>query len=286
MSKLKIGKSFVFLAIIIASIAIAWIDWITPPEYRVAILEFIPILLAAKLIGVEASLLIAASVCLWWFKTDLYQGTSFQSAVLFNNLIRFAVFAALAIETAQNRQKLKLLDRLSKTDQMTGLYNRRGFIEQLEIELERCQRHFTPVALLYCDIDGMKRVNDARGHETGDRVICALASVLKAGRLYDCVARFGSGKGSDEFVVLMPHTKRSEAEALSSRIKATFDTEISLLDLEGLDIGVSIGVASWRGGHPPKSIGEILSKSDEAMYVAKRQKYQQTDNVLAEISTR
>ncbi|HUK66987.1 MAG TPA: GGDEF domain-containing protein [Anaeromyxobacteraceae bacterium] len=152
---------------------------------------------------------------------------------------------------------------------LTGLYNRRHFMERLSAELTAADRHGRPVAVLLLDVDHFKRLNDERGHLAGDEALKMLATTLKvAVRKEDVVARFGG----EEFVVLARETALSGAHTLAERIRLAVDRARASLDGREIALTVSIGVAvvsPGEGYEAGRSEQKILARADRALYRAK-----------------
>ncbi len=119
-------------------------------------------------------------------------------------------------EQERNNELVAQLERISREDSLTGLANRRSWDETLAREFERARRHDTALAVLVCDVDRLKEINDGFGHATGDRVLEATANVLSTRvRAADHVARLGG----DEFAVLCPATDLAAASALAEDLR-------------------------------------------------------------------
>jgi len=153
------------------------------------------------------------------------------------------------------------LEELATTDALTGAYNRRKFNELILAEIERVRRYGHPLSLFILDIDHFKRINDTRGHETGDEVLVVLAGLIRAGiRATDSLARWGG----EEFVVLSPEVTVEEAMGLAERLRAAAGThEYSFVG----KVTASIGVAQHRAG---ETADELFARADEALYRAKQ----------------
>lgn len=157
------------------------------------------------------------------------------------------------------------LERLATRDPLTGLLNRRAFVQRAELELERARRQGTPVAVLMVDLDHFKSINDRHGHGMGDEVLRQAAQRLEqVVRRTDCVARYGG----EEFVLLLPDTPADSALQLADKLHHS----LAQLVLPGLDMAVtvSIGVATVQG-KAPATLEDWLHRADQALYQAKRE---------------
>ncbi|MGZ4807344.1 MAG: diguanylate cyclase, partial [Ilumatobacteraceae bacterium] len=156
------------------------------------------------------------------------------------------------------------MSALALHDPLTGLANRRLFIELLEADLARTERNGLALAVAFLDLDGFKKVNDAHGHDAGDLVLCETARRLQATvRGADTVARVGG----DEFVIVYePNDSNSDTlvrrldRALSKPIKITASTVVSCPASIGVAVTSTVG---YNGV-------ELLAAADEAMYEVKR----------------
>jgi diguanylate cyclase (GGDEF)-like protein len=157
------------------------------------------------------------------------------------------------------------LTRRASYDALTGLANRALFRERLTASLARARRSGRPVAALMLDLDGFKQVNDAHGHEVGDRVLCAVADRLRdCVRTEDVVGRLGG----DEFVVLAEDLRSArDATVIAERMVAAMREPV-MVGRGPLRVPISIGIALSRSGTDRPD--ELLRLADAAMYVAKR----------------
>lgn len=157
----------------------------------------------------------------------------------------------------------KLHDRLQKmlrTDELTGLSNRRHFMEFLDKMISLSKRHSHDLSLLMADIDNFKKINDNYGHQKGDLFLKKVGKILKENtRNEDLVARIGG----DEFFILLPATGTQKAIKIAKRIKASI-LEVDMLPNEKNT--VSIGVAELK---PNDSTESFLKRADDALYIAK-----------------
>jgi diguanylate cyclase (GGDEF)-like protein len=159
------------------------------------------------------------------------------------------------------------LHELATLDSLTGLLNRRAFLDRGEAEVVRCRRHGGPLACAMIDVDHFKRINDELGHAAGDAQLRQVGGLLRATlRAHDLPARLGG----DEFVALMPETGLDGAVLLADRLRALVaERPVTLPErAEPLAVTVSVGVAAAEGCN---SLEELLARADAALLRAKRQ---------------
>jgi diguanylate cyclase (GGDEF)-like protein len=158
------------------------------------------------------------------------------------------------------------LRRLATTDPLTGANNRRRYNEISERELTRCKRYQHPLCVLMLDADHFKKVNDTYGHDAGDRVLKALASVcVRELRDVDVLGRFGG----EEFTVTLPETTIETAMEAAERLRqALAETRVPLDDGQEITFTVSIGAASLHD--PDEKLADLLNRADQALYQAKQ----------------
>jgi diguanylate cyclase (GGDEF)-like protein len=162
----------------------------------------------------------------------------------------------------RNEQLVARLFRAARTDLLTGLANRQGFNERLELELARGRRTGCPMALLLADIDGFKELNDRLGHPAGDVALSEVGAVARAvGRTIDTMARIGG----DEFAAILPDTDAGGAFDLAERLRS------EVAELRGVrdePLTMSFGVVEFplHGA----SAESLIRAADSALYQAKR----------------
>jgi diguanylate cyclase (GGDEF)-like protein len=179
-------------------------------------------------------------------------------------VITIADFLGLVISNHENLERVTLA---SRTDNLTGLFNRRVFEENLTIEFRRALRYQRDLSLLILDIDHFKKVNDTWGHQQGDAVLEAVGGLLKGSfRDLDSVCRYGG----EEVCAILPETvgeaARSKAEYLRRKIE---ELRIPLLNKpeETMSVTVSIGVACVS--QTTISEDQLLREADSALYECK-----------------
>lgn len=154
--------------------------------------------------------------------------------------------------------------QLAFTDTLTGLYNRRYLLEELDREFARANRNESALSLVIIDVDGLKAINDRFGHNEGDVVLSRLGKILKRNtRASDVAARWGG----DEFVLLAPDTDSQGASMIGERIRSQVEQCRPTIAKQEISISVSVGIASYPA-HASR-LTELIKRADQAMYNAK-----------------
>ncbi len=168
------------------------------------------------------------------------------------------------VELARLHQELDRVSAQVRHDALTGALNRRGLEEALERELSVLRRRESVLSIAMLDIDNFKRINDERGHATGDEALTHLASVARGClRPQDTLARYGG----EEFVILMPDTPLDSGIEAMTRLQRELTKQFFLAGAERLLITFSAGVAQFA---PDEDRESALRRADKAMYMAKR----------------
>ena len=157
--------------------------------------------------------------------------------------------------------------RLSYTDDLTGIYNHRFFIEQLTLEVERQKRYDTPLSLLMIDIDYFKNYNDTNGHLAGDQALKAISILIQRGvRQTDIVARYGG----EEFSAILINAGREKALEIAERVRRNVaDTRFPNEGAQpNKDVTVSVGVATFSSSI--STLTDLIREADHALYRAKK----------------
>jgi diguanylate cyclase (GGDEF)-like protein len=179
----------------------------------------------------------------------------------------FTANAAIAIERSLLYEKTEELQKLSITDPLTGILNRRHLNNRLSEEINRFNRYKHTFSFMMLDIDGFKDYNDNYGHLTGDSVLKILATTLACSlRPTDIIARFGG----DEFVVILPQTPKIEAIGIANRLRETVESASVPHhgDLPIDNFTISVGLTSYPDN--ASSATELIEKTDQALYLAKK----------------
>ncbi|MCF8467195.1 MAG: GGDEF domain-containing protein [Sneathiella sp.] len=195
-------------------------------------------------------------------KDSFRQQASAKHWQLINRVIAYAASAEQHISEQQAR--IRELEALSSTDELTGLHNRRGLQDFMTRTLSIARRHNETGILAFLDLDNFKEINDRYGHETGDRALKTLADTIASSlRRSDFIARVGG----DEFVFVLTRTTeengRSRALTMQRQISAT------MLPVRGkkLFLKASLGVASYNA---ESSFNQLMAAADQAMYENKK----------------
>jgi len=157
----------------------------------------------------------------------------------------------------------KKLEQAAKTDELTGLSNRRDMKEKLRYESDRCARSRRPFCLLLADIDDFKRINDAYGHDAGDLTLQSLSGKMGAAlRKQDVISRWGG----EEFLILLPETGLAEGKTIARRLLLKIAGAPFSIPGNFLSITLSIGLAQFD---PDGDLEKAISRADRALYQAK-----------------
>ena len=164
-------------------------------------------------------------------------------------------------ETIANlEERVRQLDALAHQDSLLSIPNRRGFMRELEGLIGRASRYSENAAMLFVDIDGLKRINDSFGHKAGDEALIEVAKALTEGvRRSDYVGRLGG----DEFGVLLAHATEQSARETAERLAERIEAAKTRCDGNDVSLGVAIGMTAIKPDDTPES---VIARADQAMY--------------------
>ena len=176
-------------------------------------------------------------------------------------ILNLSEFIAMSISNAVLYEQTK---KLAVTDGLTGISNRQSVEKSLQIEFERSKRYNSPLSLILLDVDHFKDVNDTYGHQKGDEILIAFASLLKkACRANDIAARYGG----EEFLMVLPQSNAQGAFKIAERVREEM-MKISFTGNESnFAVTVSCGVAEFNKDY--ESINKLIAAVDQALYEAK-----------------
>jgi diguanylate cyclase (GGDEF)-like protein len=243
---------------------LAALDIVTGPKLLLNVFYLLPVMFVAWVTASTAYGLVAVLATFLVGPLEAYldgmRAFSLPMAT-WNAGMRTAVFCIVLMLLAEVRKLVGRLREQSFSDELTGVANRRAFLEVAAREIERCRRYRHELSLAYFDIDDFKEANDRSGHAVGDRVLIALAGLARATmRSVDTVARIGG----DEFVILMPETDAVAALPLAERLREACSRAAVT---GGRRITCSVGLVTFV--RPPSDAEELLATADALMYEAK-----------------
>ncbi len=190
------------------------------------------------------------------------KGVVLRSSTPWLHLIDIAIAYAMEAQErlAITSRRVAELERLSVTDELTGLLNRRGFEDRLQSEMATARRVGEGGVLIFIDLDDFKPINDSFGHAAGDEVLRQAAGLLRANvRESDCVGRLGG----DEFVVLMPRSRKHNGLLRARSLEELLNHGVAMWDNIAIPFRASCGVHTYL---PTADWRETLSNADAEMY--------------------
>jgi diguanylate cyclase (GGDEF)-like protein len=237
------------------------------------LLMFIPALFA----GMRGRNAWIAAIILWSFYVGLYalmwfveplqpiSSGALLGVFLFNVTVVFFMFSYLSLfYVATVSRSQRALRRLATTDVLTGLFNRGHMSDLAENEIARLARSGEQLSFLLLDIDHFKQFNDRYGHDTGDRILERLSTVLaQTLREQDFIGRWGG----EEFLVVLTDTGNEQALLTAERIRCTAETHSWVFGELELSVTVSVGVTQYCVG---EDLSAVVARADTALYEAKR----------------
>jgi diguanylate cyclase (GGDEF)-like protein len=243
---------------------IAIIDDFTGYQLSFSFFYIIPILIitwyASTRFGLFFCIVCATT---WFFINEFYQKKLYSAYWIsyWNASIRLSFFVTIAYLLGKIKKSLEFQTNLARQDYLTDSFNRRGFYELIEREINRANRELIPLTFVYLDLDNFKKLNDLYGHETGDIVLKQTVDTVKLNlRKIDIIGRLGG----DEFMILLVGVDADTAKDIVSRVNQELSNKMRANLWE---ITFSFGVLTYL--NPPKNIDEAISKSDDLMYTVK-----------------
>jgi diguanylate cyclase (GGDEF)-like protein len=213
--------------------------------------------------GRAAGLAIALASAVSWLAARRATGFAAPSAggQAAGFALELAAFAFAALLVAALRARHRREVSLARTDALTGLLNRRGFLEVARREVARSARTGRPLTVGRLDLDGFREVNDLRGQDAGDRLLGSVAAALRAAvRAVDVCARVGG----DEFAVLLPDAETAVVEGVLDRLRLV---AMQSAAETAAAVTVTLGAATFE--RPPVSLDETLRAADRVLQQAK-----------------
>lgn len=160
----------------------------------------------------------------------------------------------------------EVMDRVSQTDELTGLANRRQFDQRLNREYAEARRYHRRLSVIVADVDLFKAINDTAGHDAGDRLLRDVAEIIRrCCREMDLPTRLGG----DEFTILLPETSAASAEVVAERIRQAVAEHTTVINGVEANVTVSLGIADFNAGRIEKP-NDLVVLADRALYAAKQ----------------
>ncbi len=257
-------KSLILIGGALLVTAVGYVHTLTGLAYEFHAFFIVPILGVSWFLGARFGYALALLAAIEWFLADqmLTGAQSSLLPLLFNTVIRLAIFAGGAWLVGSIRNTLLRESRLAREDALTKLPNRREFLERGHQSFAQAQRQGAPFAAVYIDLDRFKEVNDTLGHEIGDRLLRSVAAAMRAHvRASDVPGRLGG----DEFALLLPNMKTDTVQVYVEKLRLAL---LDAMQAERWPVTFSIGVASYRT--TPPDFDALLKQADELMYEVKR----------------
>ncbi len=242
--------------VIIALGIVAYLDALTGPDLSFSIFYLLPVAVATLRFGRSLGMRVGVTSAIIWTAIDSVSH-GFHLLEVWNGAVRLGYFLIVSGLLAELASRFEAEAALAREDALTGLLNRRGFIEAAERELARSRRTGEAVAFAFLDLDDFKTINDTEGHEAGDAVLRDMAAVcLTTMRSVDLTSRMGG----DEFAFCLPGVTREGAQRAVDRLRENATAQPHLP-------GFSLGLAYFE--EPPLTLDAAMHEVDRAMYRAK-----------------
>jgi diguanylate cyclase (GGDEF)-like protein len=227
------------------------------------LLHLVPVALATAAVGARRGAVLALFATVVWMATAWPPAAPTGGTLAAEASVRALGLLFVVALVHVTMEQLRFASHLSATDELTGLPNRRAFVQRAELELARMQRTGTVMTVAYLDVDAFKAVNDGHGHERGDEILRRIGEVLEQRlRATDLAARLGG----DEFALLLPDTDAAHAAPLLRSLRTAITTATVA---RGLPVTVSVGATTYR--RAPGSVRVLLRHPDELLCEVKRQ---------------
>lgn len=258
-SAIQVGVLSLALVVLIASA-----NYALGYEITISIFFLIPVALATWYGNHRLGIFFCLVAVVIWHLMDAGWTTHLninRYAPYWNSAIRLGLFLATAQLLSQLKIHLSIEKKLSRTDDLTGVLNGRGFTGLAEKMFELSERHGRSTTLAYIDLDNFKQVNDQQGHSEGDKLLKVIGEILlQSVRRTDVVGRLGG----DEFAIVLPETNETGAKLMLDKLRIELS---DAMQKHGWPVSFSMGVVSFN--LPPYDLDHAIKVGDALMYKAK-----------------
>jgi len=260
----EIPIGIVLLISLIFSGLLGVLDHLTGYEISFSIFYLAPVAFSSWYGNRRSGLILSLVSAVVWLIVDATAGHQYRSVfiLIWNSGVRFGFFVIVTWLLTAIRRNLIREKENSRIDQLTGVRNMNGFLEEAESLWELARRHNHQITIGYMDLDNFKAVNDSMGHSEGDTLLKAVAAAMQSSlRSTDILGRLGG----DEFAAVLPETDKPGAEEV---FRKTQETLTGVASRHGWPVTLSIGAVVVKSSCP-LSLTEALKYADELMYTAK-----------------
>ena len=245
-------------------LAFAGLDYAAGYEINLTALYLVPVFIATWNVSRSAGIALALASAALSTAGDLAAGAPHRPWLIPTTmtLLWACLFVVFVLVLTQLRRSLEREKALARVDALTGVANRRYFVELLDVELSRARRNGRALTVAYVDLDNFKQVNDEHGHDAGDELLKTVARTMRSRlRVTDSIGRMGG----DEFAICLPETGEQAAEVVLADVRQQVVAAVA----DGSP-RVSLSVGAVACAAPPDSIDALLHRADQALYGAKR----------------
>ncbi len=257
-------KILLIIFSIMIIISLGYIHYTAGNDYDLSLFFLLPVFISTWMTGIWGGIIISFLCAAAGFTGDVFlSGTSGSISIFaLNQTFRLIIFLLVTYILSELKRSLNSQKKLAKTDPLTGLFNKRAFYSNAEIELNRSARAARPVSAVYIDLDNFKAVNDTHGHDAGDQLLKGVSRLIRKNiRSFDIPGRLGG----DEFIILFADSDSSSALQATEKVMKNL---LSLMQEKKWDVTFSMGLITYK--KPPAGVDELISEADKVMYAAKK----------------